>query len=193
MCVAVYARTSGPDEVSCNHSKERESNTIKANYTSQMSFTQFVESVEDFIFGPVTETRVGPWGDKRLEDRLQKILFGWAPVSDWVGEEHHYHRDNGSELYVTYSQDGIQQIRVTTTRGKMKAIDAAIVLVNEAEQGGYQRGTTVFTIPGQDDYDEETDAQIREYDNTREHHGHNAPSPGDNVPHYKEKKFKTVF
>jgi len=147
-------------------------------------FTQFVGSVQDFILGPVTETRVGPWGDSRLEEKLQQILFGWGPASDWVGEEHHYHRDNGSELYVTYSQDGIQQIRVTTTRGKMRSIDDAIERVRDAERGGYQRGTSVFSA---------AEVRLREYDNTREHHGHNAPKPEDNVPGYKEKKFKTVF
>ena len=154
-----------------------------------MSYTQHVHPEPEPEPEPELQNRtwVGPWGDFRLEDRLQKILFGWASASDWVGEEHHYHNDNGSELYVTYSQDenySIQQIRVTTTRGKMAKIAKAIRRVNEAEQGGYQRGTSVFSA---------AEVRLREYDNTREHHGHNAPKPEDNVPHYKEKKFKTVF
>lgn len=163
-----------------------------------MSFTQFVRKTKDFVHDLQYvgyKSRYGPWGDKRLEDKLQKILFGCAAAADWNGEDQHYH-DNDSDLYVVYSEDEnyiIDRIHVKTSREKMKAIDAAIARVNRAERSGYQRGTTVFKIPGEDGYEEKLDAQIREYDNTREHHGHNAPKPEDNVPHYKEKKFKTVF
>ena len=123
-------------------------------------FTQFVGSVQDFILGPVTETMDGPWGDFRLEDRLQKILFEWAPVSDWNGEDHHYHGNNDSDLYVVYSEDEhyiIDRIHVKTSREKMKAIDDAIKRVNEyvREYGPMGRGTSVFSA---------ADVRLREYE-----------------------------
>ena len=151
-----------------------------------MSYTQHVHPEPE----PELQNRtwVGPWGDFRLEDRLQKILFGWASASDWVGEDRHYHDSKGAELYVVYSEDEnyiIDRIHVKASAQKMAEIDKAIARVNRyVWDNGYQRGATVFSA---------AEVRLREYDNTREHHGHNAPKPEDNVPHYKEKKFKTGF
>ena len=125
-------------------------------------FTQFVRKTKEFVHDLQYvgyETRYGPWGDFRLEDRLQKILFGCAAAADWNGEDQHYH-DNDSELYVVYSEDEhyiIDRIHVKTSSEKMKAIDDAIKRVDGhvREYGQMGRGTSVFTAG---------EVQLREYE-----------------------------
>lgn len=127
-----------------------------------MSFTQFVRKTKEFVHDLQYvgyKTRYGPWGDFRLEDKLQKILFGRAAAADWNGEDQHYH-DNDSELYVVYSEDEhyiIDRIHVKTSSEKMKAIDDAITSVDEyvRDFGQMGRGTSVFSA---------AEVRLREYE-----------------------------
>ena len=128
-----------------------------------MSITQFVRDTKDFVHDLQYEgynSRYGPWGDFRLEDMLQKILFGYAAAADWNGEDRHYHGNNDSDLYVVYSEDEnyiIDRIHVKTTREKMNAIDDAIERVDLYvwRNGQMGRGTSVFSAD---------EVQLREYE-----------------------------
>jgi hypothetical protein len=97
----------------------------------------------------------GDWRDRLLENKLQKIVFGWGPAYEWVDDATiRYHRDDGSELYVTHFDDGIKKIRVKTTPEKVADIDEALTNV-ETE---IQVNGTVF---GDDDL------QLQPYENSR--------------------------
>ena len=138
-------------------------------------FSQFIRSIQDIqervqdIQESVQNrwksyTWSGDWRDRLLENKLQKIVFGWGPSYEWVDDATiRYHRDDGSELYVTHFDDGIEKIRVKTTPEKAAEIDEALTNVEKAEKDGYDRGSTVFT----DDDLQLQDLQLQNYENSR--------------------------